>query len=276
MATAFAAALLGSTVVWAHPVRFLGPHPIAAKHGGGYCYIDAPHLHGYRPDRPALFQEVGGELVFTGDPTPFGFEGDRHSFYGHHPIVLPEGADGQPVFCLIDGPHFHAFVAPDSPAFTRKGDVAFYVGPPPAVKPAHVRLVNAEYRPYVALRPTVTVEPPPEWHGEVWVAPPAIEVGVPAPGVVIAPPAPHVAVSVGVPGVYVAPPAPHVAVSVGVPGVYVAPPAPHMVVRPVGAVVVGAPGAVVVRGRGENDQGENEGRGHHDNGLHRGWGKHGR
>ena len=36
----------------AHHVRFLGPHPIAAKYGGGYCYIEAPHLHLYGPDHP--------------------------------------------------------------------------------------------------------------------------------------------------------------------------------------------------------------------------------
>jgi hypothetical protein len=262
-------------------VRFLGPHPVAAKYGGGYCYIEAPHMHVYGPDRPNLYQQVGDDYVFTGDPTPFGYEGERHPFYGHHPIVVDGSPD--PVYCVIEGPHFHGFAAPETPDYRIKNGVAFYVQPiPPAyVKPARVRVVNAEYRPYVSFRPTVEVAPPPEWHGEVYIAPPAVEVRAPgvyvgAPGVAVA--APGVAVSApGVvvrgPGVFVPPP-PVVGVEVHAPGVFVGPPRGHVVVGAPGAVVVGAPGPVVVGGRGHWDHHGGGGHWeHHDNGRHNGWHK---
>ncbi len=252
----------------ARHVRFLGPHPIAAKFGGGYCYIEAPHMHVYGPDRPGLYQQVGDDYVFTGDPTPFGYEGERHPFYGHHPVIV-DGSP-EPVYCLIDGPHFHAYVAPSTPDYRVKDGVAFYVAPIPEayVRPARVRVVNAEYRPYVSFRPTIEVAPPPEWHGEVWVGAPGVAVSAPgvevrAPGIevrgpgVFVPPPPHVAVEVSGPGVFVPPP-PHVVV--GGPRVVVGAPAP---------VVVGAPGPVFV---GERREGHWE---HHDNGRHEGWGEHG-
>ena len=242
-------------------VRFLGPHPIAAKYGGGYCYIEAPHLHVYGPERPSLYQQVGDDYVFTGDPTPFGYEGERHPFYGHHPVTV-EGA-GEPVYCVIDGPHFHAYAAPTTPDYRVKDGVAFYVAPiPPAfVKPARVRAINAEYRPFVSFRPTVEVAPPPEWHGEVYVAGPSMDVR--APGVDVRAPG----VEVRAPGLFVPPP-PHVAVVVGAPG----------------AVMIGAPGPVIVgeqRGHWErhderhweHHQEHWEKREHHENGRHEGWHK---
>ena len=234
----------------ARHVRFLGPHPIAAKFGGGYCYIEAPHMHVYGPDRPNLYQQVGDEYVFAGDPTPFGYEGERHPFYGHHPVIV-DGSP-EPVYCLIDGPHFHAYAAPSTPDYRVKDGVAFYVSPIPQVyvKPARVRVVNAEYRPYVSFRPTVEVAPPPEWHGEVWVGAPGVEVH--APGVVVGGPS----VEVRAPGVFVPPP-PHVVV--GGPRVVVGAPPP---------VVVGAPGVVVEERRGGHWE-------HHDNGRHEGWYKEG-
>ncbi len=254
----------------ARHVRFLGPHPIAAKYGGGYCYIEAPHMHIYGPDRPALYQQVGDEYVFTGDPTPFGYDGERHPFYGHHPVIV-DGSP-EPVYCLIDGPHFHAYAAPSTPDYRVKDGVAFYVAPIPApyIRPARVRVVNAEYRPYVSFRPTVEVAPPPEWHGEVYIAGPSVEVR--APGVEVRAPG----VEVRGPGVFVPPP-PRVAVEVSAPGVIIAPPAPRFVVggpRVVvgapGPMVVGAPGPVFVGGRREGHHEEHWE--HHDNGRHEGWG----
>jgi hypothetical protein len=241
-------------------VRFVGPHPIAAKFGGGYCYIEAPHMHIYAPDRPALYQQVGDDYVFTGDPTPFGYDGERHPFYGHHPVVV-EGAP-EPVFCVIDGPHFHGYAAPSTPDYRVKDGVAFYVTPipPTYVRPARVRVVNAEYRPYVSFRPTVEVAPPPEWHGEVYVSGPAVDVRGPS-------------IEVHAPGVFVPPP-PRVAVEVSAPGVFIAPP-PHVVVGGP-RVVVGAPGPVFVgEPRGHWEHHEEKHWEHHDNGRHEGWGEHG-
>jgi hypothetical protein len=293
-----AATLMMSTAAQAKHVRFLGPHPCPARYGGGYCYIDAPHIHAYAPDKTTLYQQVGDQYVFTGDPTPYGYDGERHAFYGHHPIVTETG---EPVYCVIDGPHYHPFAAPATPDFKVKSDVAFYIGPPLPVPQAHVRLVNAAVRPYVQYRPAVTVEPPPEYHAEVWVAPPGVTLGVSpppevtveapeppsvtvaapvAPSVVVSAPRPHVSVEVIAPpppSFVVEPPSATVVVGVPAPpGIYVGAPAPR-------AVVVGSPGVFVGGPRGhweghrerENDQGEN-GRWHHDNGRHNGWGKHGR
>ena len=59
------AILVGSAAsAEARPGRFLGSHPIAAKFGGGYCYIEAPHIHAYTPDKPALYQQVGDSTVY--------------------------------------------------------------------------------------------------------------------------------------------------------------------------------------------------------------------
>jgi hypothetical protein len=263
--------LLTAARAEARHVHFLGPHPIAAKYGGGYCYIETPHLHAYAPEHAALYQQVGDQYVFTGDPTPFGYDGEKHPFYGHHPVVT---VGTEPVYCYINGPHFHAFAAPALPDYQVRDGVAFYVGAyPPSyakLKPARARLVNAEYRPYAAFRPTVTVAPPPAWQGEVWVAPPAVAVR-----------GPGAQVAVGAPGVYVAPP--HVEVAVSAPGVYVAPPSAQV------GVVVGAPGEVIVEGGGhghwrheerreerreERHEERREEHWHHDNGKHKGWGKH--
>ncbi|MFI5289064.1 MAG: hypothetical protein ACHQ17_05415 [Polyangia bacterium] len=244
-ALTLAAAVVVSSPAEARHVRFLGPHPIAARHGGGYCYIEGPHIHAYAPDRAALYQQVGDEYVFTGDPTPFGYDGPRHVFYGHHPILT---ATGQPVYCLINGPHYHAFAAPEGPQYKMQGDVAFYIGPPLPGPPREVRVVNAEYRPFVTFRPTVEVQPPPEWHGEVVVSAPGVVVG--APGVVVGAP-PSVRVYAPRPAYY-------------------------------------GGGGVEVRGggRGHHDHGHDSdwghreddrghgGFGHHDNGKHNGWGKH--
>ena len=241
----------------AHGNHFLGPHPVAAKYGGGFCLIEAPHMHVYAPDHPGLYQRVGDQLVFTADPTPFGYEGDKHPFYGNHPVTT---VDGETVICYIDGPHYHAFAAPDVPEYeTRKG-IAFYVGafPPAYVKlrPARARAMNAEYRPYVSLRPTVEVAPPERWHGEIWVAPPAVgfvapAVGFHGPGVEMS--APSVTV--------VAPPPP---------GIYI------------GGPSVEINGGLYVehgRHRGERferrERDDDDDHEHHDNGKHNGWYKHG-
>jgi hypothetical protein len=291
--SSFIVVMLVAAVAHAAPHRFLGPHPIAAKHGGGFCYIETPHLHAYPPDHVALYQQVGDQYVFTGDPTPFGYDGERHTFYGHHPVATVTGA---PVYCYLDGPHFHAYPPPDGDSFKIKDGVAFYVGPfAPEYQPRHAKLVNAEYRPYVSMRPAVTVTPPPEWHGDVVVAPPSVEVA--APSVEVAAPS----VSVTAPSVEVAAPRvvvpapPRVEVSapgviVAAPGVVVAPaphvfvaPAPHVIVGAPGVVVgapgvvVGAPGVVVgggvvVEGHGRwKHHGEGGGEWHHDHGKHKGW-----
>lgn len=230
----------------ARHARFLGPHPIAARFGGGFCYIEAPHLHVYLPDHAALYQQVGGAYVFTGDPTPFGYEGERHVFYGHHPVLTVVGDEH--VYCYLDGPHYHAY-NPEGADFKIKDGVAFYVGPYEPVyfkvKPHRAKLVNAEYRPFVVVRPVVQVAPPPEWRGEV----------------VLAPPRAHVEVEVRAPGVFVAPPPP----------VMVVPPAPHVLIAPPAPIFLESRGR---RHHHDDDDDDEQGEREHDRGKHKGWYKH--
>ena len=198
--------------------KFLGAHPLAGRPNAGYCYIDVPHVHDYVPDRPGLYQQAGDSYVFAGDPVPFGYDGDKTVFYGHHPIPLnvePVGEGPGPTFCFLKGPHYHDYPQPEGPGFKTKDNVIFYVGaiPPPvaAMRPQLERAVEAEYRPYVALRPPVVVTPPAEWQGVVWVAPPEPTVVVaPSPTVVVAPP----------PSVIVAPPTPTVVIGAPPPVIF--------------------------------------------------------
>lgn len=259
-----AAAVALPAVAHGRPIRYAGGHPVAARHGGGYCHLDTPHLHAYAPDRAALYQQAGDHYVFTGDPTPFGYDGDKHVYYGHHPLVsVPFD---EPVYCYLNGPHHHADAPGDLPGFKLKGGVAFYVGPfAPSYQPARAKVVNAEYRPHLALRPHVEVAPPPEWRGEVYVAAPSVTVRPPQVAVV-APPPPRVVVHAPAPPVVVAPPPRVVVHAPAPPRVTVHAPAPHVVVGPPrGHVVVGGPsfhGGVHVGGRVKVK---------HDRGRHKGW-----
>lgn len=230
--------------------RFVGAHPVVARPGGGYCYIDVPHFHNYAPDRPALYQQVGQDAVFTGDPVPFGYDGEKTVYYGHHPIPVEETeqpavavAAGPPTFCFMKGPHYHPYPQPEAPGYKVQNNVVFYVGPVPPeaarARPQIERALEVEYRPYVEQRPKVVVTPPPEWAGVVW-TPPTVVVAPPQP-VVVAPPQP----------VVVAPPQP-VVVAPAPPAVIVAPPQP-VIVAPV-------PGVVVVPGH--HGKGHGWGKGH--------------
>lgn len=245
-----ASALLTASVGFAAPPaapphgkgRFTGSHPLAGQPNAGYCYIDVPHVHDYLPDRPALYQQNGDSYVFTGDPVPFGYDGTKTIFYGHHPVPIEVDADAAnptPTFCFLKGPHYHDYPQPEGPGYKVKDNVVFYVGPIPpaaaAVRTQAEKALEVEFRPYTALRPQVVVTPPPEWTGVVWVPPPS-------PTVVVAPP----------PSVVVAPPAP----------VVIAPPAPVVVAPP---VVIGAPPVLFMHGKGKGWKG-GKGWGHY------GWG----
>ncbi len=253
--------------------RFAGPHPLAARFGGGFCYLDVPHMHIDGPDRTALYADSDDGLVFTGDPTPFGYDGPRFTYYGHHPLV-----DAPGVVCYLDGPHFHALPPPEDDGLYRtRSGVAFYMGRfPPSYERerAHrARIVAAEYRPFVSFRPTVEVEPPPEWRGEVWVpGPPGVDVRVGLPGVEV--PVPSVTVEAPLPPAGVVVEGPRFAV--GAPGVLVAPPLP---MPPTVTVSPGWRGEWGEgRGAWHHDNGRHgdEGGGwHRDNGRHGGWGNHG-
>lgn len=205
---------LGGTVLadakYGKQVRFAGIHPIPKGDGGGICYIEGPHVHLYAADK-LEFRVHGPDAVFVGDPVAYGYDGPRVTYDGPHAVHL----GGDTVYCYLKGPHFHAFAPPDGPDFEKRGEVYFYVAPPPPVfvkeHPIYAS-INARYQPIVYERPTVIVEPPAAWIGA--------HVDVVAP-VVVAPvvEAPHVEViapRVVVPSVEIRVPTIEIGGSIGV------------------------------------------------------------
>lgn len=197
-------------------VRYVGPHPItleaSAKHT--FCYIEVPHVHVYTPQKDVLYREHDGANHFVGDPVAFGYDGPKHTYYGHHPIAVDvvlgeQELDGDEVeVCYLDGPHYHSFAPAAELKFEAKGGVHFFVGDMPAeYKKEKVKLakINAVYKPIQYSRPVVVVDPPPTYHGEVWVTPVAADVHVVGPavraGVEVHVPVPSI--EVHVPGVVI-------------------------------------------------------------------------
>ena len=88
-------------------MHYRSQHPLPRKIGHGFCYINVPHVHDFGPSDPRLYREVDGEYYFVGDPAPFDYEGPRYSFYGPHPVVEADVQLGQPVYCYLNGPHYH-------------------------------------------------------------------------------------------------------------------------------------------------------------------------
>jgi hypothetical protein len=180
-------------------VRYIGIHPIAKSHGGGFCYIEGPHVHVYEADK-LQYRVHDGAYVFVGDPVAFGYDGPKHVFKGHHPIhvdVVVGLPEPDVEWCYIDGPHYHYFPAVEGPEFKVVGGAAFYVGEPPKMyleaRPAFIG-INAVYAPIVYARPTVAVVAPGGWIGA------RVDLGFPA-VVVVAPPVPRAVVVA--PGVHI-------------------------------------------------------------------------
>jgi hypothetical protein len=180
--------------------KYAGMHPRGGQPGDGLCHIEATHVHTAAPiQADVLYRTHDGAYIFIGDPTPFGYEGPRHSYYGHHPVVLNVliniDVDVDVVeYCYHDGPHFHAYEPPPRQEFVEKEEVHYYAGEYPEEykreSPKLIR-VNALYRPWQFPRPAVTVAPPPQYRG------PIIQVNLPVPQVEVVVPA--VEVRVGTP-----------------------------------------------------------------------------
>jgi hypothetical protein len=247
-----AAWLAFSTVAHAKIVEYISQHPVPHKYGGGFCNIQVAHSHNYEPSDPRMYRDIGGQFYFVGDPTPFQYEGPRHSYYGAHPVVDAEVHFGSPVYCYMKGPHYHWYQPPPQTQFEFKGGAYWYVGGFPKAyyddRPRFA-VVNEVYAPMPYVRPVV----------DIHVAPPVVqaEVAIGGPGwragaVIGAPVVPVLA-----PPVVVAPP---IGIGVGV-GINVG-----------GPVVVGAPGFVAGPGHYHHDHGRHGWRGpepFHDHG-HRG------
>lgn len=207
-------------------VKYVGVHPIPKGHGGGICYIEAPHVHVFAPtDVKVQYRLHDGHYYFVGDPVAYGWDGPKHSYYGHHPVdvdyVVGEGPD-HVEYCYLDGAHFHAYAPPPEVKFEVKSGAYWYVGDLPAAyvdARAELDPIDVVYEPIVYERPAVVVEAaPPAWVGFTVAAPIVVDahpgrgVGHVKHGHV------HGGVGVGV-GVEVV--APTLSVEVGVPGVVI-------------------------------------------------------
>jgi hypothetical protein len=155
----------------AEVVQYMSRHPIPKRIGHGFCDIDVPHFHDYPPSDPRLYRQVNGQYYFVGDPTPFGYDGPRYSFYGPHPIADANAQLGGPTYCYLKGPHYHWYAPPPEAHFEMRGGAYWYVG---AYEPAfyseqpRFAVVNEVYAPMVYPRPIIDVRvAPPAFHGEI-------------------------------------------------------------------------------------------------------------
>lgn len=170
-------------------VKFVSVHPIPKGHGGGVCHIEAPHVHAYTPaDVKVQYRVHDDHYYFVGDPVAYGWDGPRHTYYGHHPVhvdvVLGEDDDDHVEYCYLDGAHFHSYEPPADVKFEVRGDAYWYVGDMPEVyveARAELDPIDVVYEPIVYARPVVVVEePPPMWVGVRYtVAAPVVEIETP-------------------------------------------------------------------------------------------------
>jgi hypothetical protein len=212
------AVMTGTALAGGKQVKYIGIHPIAKAHGGGFCNIEGPHVHIFPADK-VQYRDHRGHKHFVGDPVAYGYDGPRHAYKGHHPIQVHAVVGSPEVHtehCYLDGAHYHHFQPPAGPEFRVAGGAYFYVGEPPRAyveaRPAMME-INAMYRPLAYTRPVVTVEAPVGWIGAraefvtpVVVAPRGRVVG-PGVGVdarvVVPVPSVRVNIGVGVPGVII-------------------------------------------------------------------------
>jgi hypothetical protein len=141
-------------------VEFLSQHPVPHRYGGGFCYIEVPHVHNYPPEDPRMYRETNGQFYFVGDPAAFDYDGPRYSYYGAHPVAEAEVRFGHPVYCYLKGPHFHWYQPSAQAQFQLTGGAYWYVGAfPPAYYDDRPRYagINEIYAPLPYARPVVDV-----------------------------------------------------------------------------------------------------------------------
>ncbi len=157
----------------AESVYYVSRHPLPKRVGHGFCDIDVPHFHDYPPSDPRLYRQVDGQYYFVGDPTPFGYDGPRYSFYGPHPIADVDVTFGGPTYCYLKGPHYHWYAPPPTAQFEMRGGAYWYVGgfaPVFYAEEPRFVVVNEVYAPLVYERPVIDVAvAPPAFHGEIFV-----------------------------------------------------------------------------------------------------------
>lgn len=191
-------ALLLSSEAEAKGVKYAGVHPRTGKPDGGLCYLETVHVHALPPGSEALYRHANGVYLFVGDPVPFGYEGEKHEFYGHHPVtvslILGDRGGDEDLYCYLDGPHWHVFPPPPDHEFVEKEEVHYFAGDYPQAYHAgksRYASVNVVYKPLKYARPVVVSPPPPEYHGPVI----SVDVQLPSVGIQIGNPRPVIIVN---------------------------------------------------------------------------------
>ena len=160
----------------AGPVKYAGIHPRTGRPEGGVCYIQFFHAHRFEPaNATVLYRMHAGAYFFIGDPVPFGYDGPRYSYYGHHPVlvnaVLDLEADADHVaYCYLEGPHFHSYPPQRGQRFVEKDGVYYYAGEyPPEYEQNRSDLsrVNGIYRALPYERPAIAGPPPERYRGPI-------------------------------------------------------------------------------------------------------------
>lgn len=153
---------------------YVGVHPISVKAGGGFCQIEGEHTHVYGPEHIKTHYRVrGGAYFFIGDPVAYGYEGEKHPYYGHHPVSVGPVVGGHfddVEYCYLDGPHYHYWAPPVGASFELKGGAYWYVGSYPADYRAELKVrrpINKVYAGIEYQEPVVIVDPPEAWVGPV-------------------------------------------------------------------------------------------------------------
>ena len=173
--------------------KYQGAHPLSAQTEDGFCYIEVPHVHATNlPNKHrSLYRDHRGHHSFVADPVAYGYDGPRHSYYGHHPVavevVLGENnsyASGQQLeYCYLDGPHFHLFEPPAGLHFESKAGASWYIGELPEAYvegKGEFAPVNRVYATLEVERPEVVFEEPP-----VGYVGPILDVHVVVPGAAV-------------------------------------------------------------------------------------------
>ena len=102
-----------------------GPHPVDTRVSPGPSWDDSTgrNIRPYAPIDTRLFAYHNGCYYFVGDPSDFGYAGQKYSYYGAHPILDAYGGG----WCFMMGPHTHIW-APWSSSFTVVGPWYYWSG----------------------------------------------------------------------------------------------------------------------------------------------------
>jgi hypothetical protein len=172
----------GSARADAEMTRYRGIHPVS-PHVGGFCYIDAVHVHRVSPPDMRVYVRLKtGEFFFVGDQIALGYDGPKHGYFGPHLIADPMLAGSERIFCYLAGAHYHSYPSPAGPPFVSKDDVVWYVGdpPPPSAERSWINEVNPAVPGYAPPKVDLSMAPPGYKPMRVYEPPPPIPPPAPA------------------------------------------------------------------------------------------------